>query len=159
MKENFLLKNENGSVLALALFMLALLTLLGIAVTKTAEMELQIAGNEKVHKENLFLAEAAAVEFAQEMENDPDLGNNPSIKGFGNVSNNDVGESTYWETETNSYQSPVDPSTRFIAVHGGATSGHSIDMTKSRVNVYRIYGRCTRKNALAIIEIGYRKAF
>ena len=44
------LKNEEGSALVLALLILVLLTLLGIAVTRQSAVELQIAGNYKVHK-------------------------------------------------------------------------------------------------------------
>jgi hypothetical protein len=44
------LKDEEGSALVLALLMIVLLTLMGIAVTKQSAVELQIAGNYKVHK-------------------------------------------------------------------------------------------------------------
>jgi hypothetical protein len=43
-------KHEEGSVLIVALFMLVILTLLGIMATTTTETEIQIAGNEKFHK-------------------------------------------------------------------------------------------------------------
>ena len=39
--------NEKGSILLVALIMLALLSLIGIAATRTTSIELQIAGNEK----------------------------------------------------------------------------------------------------------------
>ena len=44
------LENEEGSALVLALLMIVLLTLMGIAVTRQTAVELQIAGNYKVHK-------------------------------------------------------------------------------------------------------------
>lgn len=43
-------RNEEGSVLLVALFILVILTLIGIIATTTTEMEIQIAGNEKFHK-------------------------------------------------------------------------------------------------------------
>ena len=43
-------KHEEGSVLIVALFILVILTLLGIMATTTTETEIQIAGNEKFHK-------------------------------------------------------------------------------------------------------------
>lgn len=58
MKEKCLLKNEDGSVLVLALVMLVLLTLLGIAVTTTSIIELQIANNDRLHKTAFYTAEA-----------------------------------------------------------------------------------------------------
>lgn len=58
MKEKCLLKNEDGSVLILALVMLVLLTLLGIAATTTSIIEVQIANNDRLHKTAFYTAEA-----------------------------------------------------------------------------------------------------
>lgn len=44
------LRQEGGSVMLLALFMLVILTLIGIIATNVSERELKIAGNEKFHK-------------------------------------------------------------------------------------------------------------
>lgn len=57
--------NEQGFVLILALFMLVICTMIGIAAMSTSTTELDIAGNERVHKETFYQAEAgsaAAVE-------------------------------------------------------------------------------------------------
>jgi hypothetical protein len=51
-------KNEKGSVLLVALIMLALLSLIGVAATRTTSTELQIAGNEKFQKIAFYTAEA-----------------------------------------------------------------------------------------------------
>ena len=59
MKEKCLLKNEKGSVTVLAMVILALLTLLGIAATTTSSLEVQIAGNELRHKLAFYASEAA----------------------------------------------------------------------------------------------------
>lgn len=60
MKGRFsILKNENGSALLISLLILGLLTLLGIFATNTTNIEIQIAGNEKVHKLGFYAAEAA----------------------------------------------------------------------------------------------------
>ena len=50
MKEKCLLENEKGSIIVLAMVLLMLLTLLGIAATTTSSIEVQIAGNEMRHK-------------------------------------------------------------------------------------------------------------
>ena len=52
MKEISMLKNEDGSVLVLALIMLVLLTLIGISATTTSMLETRISGNERVYKQN-----------------------------------------------------------------------------------------------------------
>ena len=48
---------ENGSITVLALIMLALLTLLGVAATMTSSIEVQIAGNDDRYKKALYEAD------------------------------------------------------------------------------------------------------
>jgi hypothetical protein len=50
MKERNFLKNENGSVVVLALIILVLLTLMGMAVTRTTSIEVQVAANDEFSK-------------------------------------------------------------------------------------------------------------
>ena len=59
MKEKYLPANEKGSITVLAVVLLMLLTLLGIAVTTTSSIEVQIAGNELRHNLAFYSAEAA----------------------------------------------------------------------------------------------------
>jgi len=54
-----ILKNEDGSALLISLLILLLLTLLGIFATNTTNIEIQIAGNDKLHKLGFYAAEAA----------------------------------------------------------------------------------------------------
>jgi hypothetical protein len=51
-------QNEQGFVLVLAIFMLTICSIIGIAAMNTSVTEIDIAGNEKVHKETLYQAEA-----------------------------------------------------------------------------------------------------
>jgi Tfp pilus assembly protein PilX len=53
-----LIKNEDGSVLVIAMLILVLLTLIGIAATNTSIIEMQIAGNEKLHKMAFYAADS-----------------------------------------------------------------------------------------------------
>lgn len=64
-----LLKNEDGAILVIALVLLALLSLLGIAATNTATLEIQIAANDRTYKQNFYMAEAALREAMQRLEN------------------------------------------------------------------------------------------
>jgi len=68
MKKISLLANENGSVIVLALIMLVLLTLLGMAVSRTSSIEVQIASNDSRANENLYKAESAD-HYAIELSN------------------------------------------------------------------------------------------
>ena len=164
MKEISKLNNEDGSVLVVALIMLVLLTLIGISATTTSMIETRISGNERVYKRNLYAAEAASMHCAQDLEERTDLKADTSILSW----LHDIGVVDYsyirnaaWDN-TDSAQS-IDGNTRFLAgsdgLAGGA-QGTSLDMTKSNVHAYSIYGRCRPPNSgPAIIEIGYRKAF
>lgn len=51
--------NEKGSILVVALIMLALLSLIGLASTRTSSIELKITGNEKFQKIAFYTAESA----------------------------------------------------------------------------------------------------
>jgi Tfp pilus assembly protein PilX len=46
MKDNTRIRNEEGSVIVLSMILLVLLTILGISVTRTSSIEVQIASNE-----------------------------------------------------------------------------------------------------------------
>lgn len=57
--------DENGSILVIALIMLALLTTLGIMSTNTTTIDLQIAQNERISIDQFNRAEAAAMYAVQ----------------------------------------------------------------------------------------------
>ena len=59
MKQKFQLDNEKGSVMALTLVLLVLLTILGISVLTSSSIDTQIAGNELRHKLAFYAAESA----------------------------------------------------------------------------------------------------
>ena len=50
--------NSEGAVLVIALMLLAVLTILGVAALNTTTTEMRISGNEKVYKEAFYRAEA-----------------------------------------------------------------------------------------------------
>jgi hypothetical protein len=58
-RKNIQLKNENGSVMVLAMILLMLLTLLGMAVLTLSSIDIQIAGNELRHELAFYAAESA----------------------------------------------------------------------------------------------------
>ena len=112
MNKTGLIRNENGSIMVISIVILALLTIIGIAVTTTSSIELQIAGNDKIYKENFYLAEGAGMMLAQILENEtaanlkshkfqnPGQGGNVDIpvKGTANdIDNDDILKDTYWE--------------------------------------------------------------
>lgn len=60
-------KND-GFVLVTALLVMVILTLIGISTTINTSQELQIAGNDKLHKQTFYAAEAGAVLGAEVLE-------------------------------------------------------------------------------------------
>ncbi len=81
MKKISLLTNENGSVIVLSLIMLVLLTLLGMAVTRTSNVEVQIASNDRQAVKSLYQAESAdhyALEITNTWMTDTFLSSTPA---------------------------------------------------------------------------------
>ena len=83
------LNNENGFMIVIALLMLAIVTIIGIAATKTSETELRFAGREKRRKLSFYAAEAARGYVAE----------NPSLYGADNITAN---ESLYFPNKDDS---------------------------------------------------------
>jgi len=156
MKEKCPLNNEDGSVLVLALIMLVLLTLLGIAASRTSSIDIQIAGNDIIYKKNLYMAEAGAMEAAQRLENNDDLINTPPECLLpGTVDPSFSPDDDF--LNANSKPSSL-PNTR-LALYEGLVPGSSLAMSKSKVHSYGLYGRCQQNRGLVVIKVGYRKAF
>ena len=61
--------DDKGSTLIIALVMLALLSVLGIAVTTTSSIEVQIAANDRTYTHNFYIAETALNEAISELLN------------------------------------------------------------------------------------------
>ena len=53
------LDNENGSVIIMAIFILALLTIIGVAATNTSTLDLQIASNDQFIKMAFYNSDGA----------------------------------------------------------------------------------------------------
>jgi len=167
MRRNPLVKNEEGTVLVIALIILVFLTLIGISISVTTEVEIQIAGNERLYKNNLYTAEAAAMECAQKMEEEPSL--DPTahnyIQPLGSVTKADILNDGYWDdTVSQTVDASVDPdgNTRYLTVEEGVAEGTTLDMTKTTLRSYTIYGRkfnAARPNlGRSIVKVGYRRA-
>jgi hypothetical protein len=162
MKRNPWIKNEDGTVLVVALLILVFLTLIGITISATTEVEIQIAGNERLYKDNLYTAEAATMECAQMMEEfvslDPTA--HSFIKPLGSVTLNNIRDDTYWPG--NAQTSTIDANTSFIALEEGVAGGTTLDMTKTTLRSYSIYGRrydaAQPNKGRGIVRVGYRKA-
>ena len=63
-----IIRNDGGFVLIVALLIMVVLTIIGIAATRNTSLELMIAGNDKVHKRTMYQAEAGAVLSTEVLE-------------------------------------------------------------------------------------------
>lgn len=153
--------------MVVALLLLVVLTLLGITISTISEVEIQIAGNERQYKENVYYAEAAVMECAQIMQQAAslDAGALAWMSTKGSVTPANLRSDTWWN-DTNSavVNATVDPdaNTRYLAVEEGVAEGTSLDMTKTTLRSYAIYGRrydsANPSRGQSIVKIGFRKA-
>jgi hypothetical protein len=157
MKERRLFFGEEGSVLIIALLVLAFFTLLGVSTFSITNMEIRIIGNENTQKQNLYCAEAAAMRCAQDMQ-DKDLGTESLsyLNGINSVTDTQSDIISLPQSET---FAELPATTAYASVSRGIASGSSLDMTKTRVHEYSVYGWCDRNKNLVIVEVGFRKAF
>lgn len=60
-----IINNESGFVLVLAVLMLAIMTIMGVAATRTSDIELQIASNERQIVNDFYNAEGAVIDMLE----------------------------------------------------------------------------------------------
>lgn len=152
------IKNEQGYFLIVSTIMLlALLTIISVAATRTANTEVQIARNDAIYQRNLYLAEGAALEAVDRLQNDA----SPRDLGFvvpGLKAIDDENFVDHWDAEAQSATFDATGKTRFVAGYEGIPPGFSLGMGQPKVHGFAIYGR-TEKQGVTTIKIGYRKAF
>jgi hypothetical protein len=152
------LKNEQGYFLIVStLMLLALLTIISIAATNTANTEVQIAGNDAVYQRNLYLAEGAAMEAVDRLQN---VSNPLAELEFVVPGLKTIDDSTYIDHWDKSLGAELDATgnTRFVAGYEGTPTGYSLGLGKPKVHGFVIYGRSDQQG-VTTIKIGYRKAF
>ena len=169
MKKTCGLNNEDGSVLIVALVMLVLLTLIGISATTTSEIETKIAGNDRVFKRNFYFAEAGGMQCVEDLEGVADPQTNPPsyLQPIGTITyetyDTTLLDNAWFAANSNG---SIEANTRFLASSEGLAGGKlgtSLDMTKSNIHAYNLYGRwfnaADPARGRLIVQVGYRKAF
>ncbi len=150
-------KNEDGYFLILAtLMILVLLTILGIAASRTANTEITVAGNEMVYQRNFYLAEGAVMEAVDYLKQASDLDGDPPPwfdKTPGAMTGDNVDD--YLDGGDAGISALDDTgNTRFVAGVEFAAGGYSLDIDKVSAHAIGIYGRCER-NGKTMIKVGY----
>jgi Tfp pilus assembly protein PilX len=152
--------NEKGSVIVFTLMVLTLLTIVGLASINTANTEIEIAGAELIYQRNFYLAEGAAMEAANWLDNNPVTTTDPSWVEMTIGALNGGTIDDYWAgNEAIQPQTcAIDADASFIAADEGVAAGSSLDVSKTKLHDITIYGR-SQKRGVAEIRLGYRKPF
>ncbi len=151
-----------------ALLILVLITIIGFSASRLAITEVTMARNEIVHHRNFYLAEGAAVEASDTLDNIANLHANMPIwveKAAGVLSVDNVREYFKAPADRNKSlavstvpfeMSVLDPERlRYIAGADGIAPGESLDPDKPKIHLLSIYGRCEWEG-VSIVRIGYR---
>ena len=75
-----IINNEKGSVLVMAIMVLALLTIVAFTATRTSNIEVQISGNELLHQKYFFTAEAGIARAMKQLEQPFVIANAPLVR-------------------------------------------------------------------------------
>ena len=162
--------NENGSVMLIALLIMALLTIIGVSAINDTTTELQIARNDAIYKINFFQADGSARQGIQALEDTADPTTNlvPSSSSIAWLQNTGYDpDAQAWEFSgagQNAIQSDF-PGARgnsagYMVEFRGITAGSGKTMTAStNLYEYRVYGRSSYNDGDCMVMTGYRIRF
>ena len=83
---------------------------------------------------------------------------------LGAISDDDIRDAANWNTATGFPNgtkpgTAAVPNTMMVSVFQGIETGGSLNMGRSRIYAYRVFGRSNTKNGQVIILAGYRKPY
>ncbi len=173
-----LTRNENGSTILIAMIILLLLTIIGISATNTTQIELKIAGNEKIYRQNMNLAEAAVnvgVQQISELNGEADgeelqqLVPDRSSLDWMNGSTIDFTDPLKWkydptektvdndDTIDNSEILSFNTNCRYAVKYENQQLGSSLKSGDVSINLYSIYGLSQNNGGEVLIVVGSKK--
>ena len=160
-----ILKNEHGAVMILiTVMLLVLLTVISIAASRTANIEIKISSNEYFYQRCFYNAEGAIMESIDSLEasGDPTIAPEDWLAVTDSIINDDS-IFTYWQSDVYSDAQPqgaaVDTTgSGFMAVHHGILAGDTLDLSKPSKHTFSVYGRCENRG-LVLLKMGYTKAY
>ena len=161
-----ILKNDQGTVMIIvSVMLLALLTIISVAASKTANTEISIAANEYVYQRCFYNAEGAIMEVVDILEGSANaLEKPPPWLSLDDTVLNDATVFKLWENPIKMkgvapQESTIDPqNTTYLSVHHGVPSGSSLDMSKPAKHIFSIYGR-SKSKGLVMLKVGYAKIY
>jgi len=155
--------NENGSVMLIALLIMALLTIIGVSAINDTTTELQIARNDAIYKINFFQADGSVRQAVQILEDTANPGTNliPSSSSITWLQDTNYDPDQTWVFGTNAANSDFAGNIAgYLAEFRGIAGGSGKDMTAStNLYEYRVYGRSSYNGGDCMIMSGYRIRF
>jgi Tfp pilus assembly protein PilX len=161
------LKNEEGSVIIMALIVLVALTMIGIVSTDNTVVELQIVRNETIYRQNFFKAESAGIEGAQVMEDSNLAVAIPWIQTLATAANMEVVSNWNWTPGGNAQLSnnmndagDANNNASYAAVFIKKVGSKKMTNPTS-LYLYHVYGLFDSTSGLgqSMIRMGYNKRF
>jgi Tfp pilus assembly protein PilX len=158
-----LIKSEEGSVMVVALIVLAMLTIIGISASNTSTTELQIVRNDLLYRINFYKAEAAAREGAQTVANlaktsPTEVNPGQTTQGWlVDPAAEEIDMTTIADVQAVAEPSNVvaDAATTYAAAYLGRTGSVAAE-NESHVYHFNLYGLHADDDGRALIEMGYK---
>lgn len=187
MEKSTVVNNDKGFVLVVCLLIFMVLSIGGIMVMQNANTEVQISGNERSIKNNMYQAEGTSHEGAQCIDNEASMvdlrkmgdwmeriSGTMSAADQQEMDNLEEGDDEEWDVEIAgavmnetciSTVSGIDDGSETIAKKGyglgiakGSSSGSSLKMTTdSAMYSFKIIGISSQNVGEKTVEIGFRK--
>jgi Tfp pilus assembly protein PilX len=117
------IRNEQGSVIVVALVVLVLLTLMGISVTTTSDIDIQIAKNEQDYVKEFLVADSAwrqGIEWLDDLSARPAL-KNPSLYTSGATGTDFLNVRNYGNGNNGQLNNNFQPGTQDGSLNVGST--------------------------------------
>jgi hypothetical protein len=123
-------------------------------------IEVRVAANDRLFKQGFYLAESAAMEAAQRIEDTSDASlRSGSVAWINSQATliSDI-EASGWSGSGTSISS-IDTNTRYGAVGQGVAAGSSLGMGGSNLRSFAVFGRFGSPRGRCLVEAGYKKRF
>ena len=161
-----IIQNDRGAVMMMvSLMLIVLLTIIGIAASKTANTEVKLAINAHRYQRTFYRAEGAVMEAVHNLANSGNpAGAWPQWIGTDRTRINENTVFAYWREDDAikvviPQPAAVDKANAsYLVVHQTAGTGNSLDMSKPTKHTFTIYGR-SEDRGVVIIKAGYATVY
>jgi hypothetical protein len=157
-KMKLIVTEENGSVMVLALMIMAIVSIIGVLTITTSTVEVQIASYDRNAREIFYRAEGAAMEVAQRIESETDdLKDRASVEWL-NDNDVDFTDPDQWTGDQSDPSGALDAD--YAANDMGIAEGSSLDISKeTNLHRFNVFGLYASGKDRKLIEMDYRKRF